>query len=138
MAAEIQTLGAAGGGVMVVKVDGAASTANAGLGSILNPEGVPLLILRATWHILTQSTAAANIAIGITTAAAKGTDILNDLAAGSATGKVYNGHAMQNTAKTEIANPAKWTATTYLTITGSSTSVGMEAYLLLEYVRLAE
>lgn len=138
MAAEIQTLGAAGGGVMVIKVDGAASTAAAGLGSIANPEGVPLLILRATWFVLVESTGAANIGIGITTAAAKGTDILNDLDANAVAGDAFNGFAMQNTAKTEITAPVIWTATTYLTFSGHATSVGMEAYLMLEYVRLPE
>ena len=138
MSAAIQAPGAAGGGVLVVKVDGAASADAAGLGSILNPEGVPLLILRATWYVLVESTGSANIGIGITTAAAKGTDILNDLDANNVAGDVFNGHVMQNGAKTEITAPAIWTATTYLTITGSATSAGMEAYLLLEYVRLPE
>ena len=138
MAAVIQTPGVVGGAVMVVKVTGATSMANAGLGSILNPEGVPLLILQATWHVLTESTGAANIGIGITTAAAKATDILNDLDANGVAGQPFNGHVRQNGAKTQISNPAIWTATTYLTVTGSATSVGMVAYLMLEYIRLAE
>ena len=138
MSAAIQAPGAAGGGVLVIKVDGAASADAAGLGSILNPEGVPLLILRATWYVLTESTGSANIGIGITTAAAKSTTILNDLDANNVEGDVFNGHVMQNGAKTEITAPAIWTATTYLTFSGHATSVGMEAYLLLEYVRLPE
>ena len=123
---------------MVVKVEGAASIAAAGLGSIANPEGVPLLILRATWFVLDESTGASNISIGITTAAATATDILNALDANAVAGDAFNGFAMQNTAKTEITAPVIWATTTYLTLTGSATSVGMKAYLMLEYVRLPE
>ena len=136
MSATIQAPGAVGGGVLVIKVEGAASTAAAGLGAIANPEGVDLLILRTTWFVDVESTGSANISIGVTTAAAKATDILNALDANGATGKAYNGHAMQNTAKTEISAPAIWSAAKYITFTGSATSVGMVAYLMVEYVRL--
>ena len=64
-------------------------------------------------------------------------DILNDLAAGGAIDdKVYNGHVMQNGAKTEITAPALWTSTTYLTFTGSADTSGLTARLYLEYIRL--
>jgi len=136
MSATIQAPGAVGGGVLVIKVEGEASTAAAGLGSILNPEGVDLLILRTTWFVDVESIGSANIGIGITTAAAKATDILNDLDANGAAGKAYNGHAMQNTAKTEITAPAIWSSDKYLTITGSAASTGLVGYLMVEYVRL--
>lgn len=136
MSAEIQALGAVGGGVMVIKVTGAATTDAAGLGSIANPEGVDLLILRTTWFVDTESAGSANISIGVTTAAAAATDILNALDANGAAGKAYNGHAMQNSAKTEITAPAIWSSSKYITITGSASSAGMVAYLMIEYVRL--
>ncbi len=123
-------------GRMHIKVTGAASTAAAGLGSLLNPEGVPLVILRSQLYIETPSTGAANLSAGITTAAASATDILNALAVGGAiTGKVYNGNTIMPTAKTEITEPAVWTADKYLTLTGSATTVGLVAHLYVEYVR---
>jgi hypothetical protein len=136
MSAAIEALGAVGGGVLVIKVTGAAVTANAGLGAIANPEGVDLLILRTTWFVDVESTGSANISIGVTTVAAAATDILNALDANGAAGKAYNGHAMQNSAKTEITAPAIWSAAKYITITGSATSAGMVAYLMVEYVKL--
>lgn len=125
------------GGVLSYRITGAASTADAGLGSIANPEGVPLLILRATFHFITKSAGAANLSVGVTTAAAAATDILNALAVGGVTNDtVYNGFGMQNTAKTEITAPAIWTAAKYITLTGSVTTVGLDAVMMLEYVRL--
>jgi len=123
--------------VLSYRITGAASTANAGLGSIANPEGVDLLILRATLNFVTPSDGAANLGIGVTTAAAKATDILNDLDVnGVAADSVYNGFAMQNTAKTAITAPAIWTAAKYVTLTGSATTAGLDAVLMIEYVRL--
>ena len=128
------------GGVLIIEVTGAASTGNAGIGAFANPEGAPLLILRATWHVLTPSTGAANISIGVAADdESAATDIINALAVnGAITGKVYNGHAMQNTAKTEITAPVIWTAAKYITFTGSGSTVDLDARLYVEYVRLAE
>ncbi len=121
---------------MSIRIAGAASTDAAGLGSILNPEGVNLLILRASLVVLTPSTGSAAVSIGITTVAATATDILNALDLQVTANYCYNGFAMQNTAKTQISAPALWTPTTYLTITGAATTVGLDALLLLEYVRV--
>lgn len=120
-----------------IRITGAASTAAAGLGSIANPEGVPVAILRSQLYIVTPSTGAANLSAGITTAAASATDIINALAMeGAITGKIYNGSTIQVTAKTEITAPAVWTAATFLTLTGSASTVGLVADLYVEYVRL--
>ena len=136
MSASVQPPGR--GGVMDILIEGAASTDAAGLGSILNPEGVDLLILRSTLYIVTPSTGSAAVSIGITTAAAAATDILNALDLQTTAGYCFNGHAMQNTAKTQISAPAVWDDDKYLTVTGAATTVGLEAHLLLEYVRLGE
>lgn len=133
MAATINTEGK---GALTIAITGAASTDNAGLGAILNPEGVTVLITRATLYVATQSTGAANLGVGVTTASAKATDIINDLAVGGATGKWYNGHVMQNSAKTEITVPAVWTADKYVTFTGSASTVGLVGTLYLEYIRV--
>ena len=133
MTAHIEDVGH--GGCLTIHITGAASAAAAGLGSIANPEGRTLLILRTTIYFVTKSTGAANLSVGVTTAAATATDIINALAVGGVTNAtVYNGHAMQNTSVTEITTPAVWHSTDYITLTGSATTVGLEAYLYVEYI----
>lgn len=128
-----------GRGVLAIKITGVASTDNGGIGAVLNPEGVNVVILRATFYAITESTGAANLSVGVaanaTTAA---TDILNALDANTMTDDTaWNGFAMQNTAKTQISAPAIWQAGYYITFTGSATTVGFEGYLFVEYVRAA-
>lgn len=125
-----------GRGVLGIKIVGVASTANAGIGEVANPEGVNVVILRATLYVHVPSTGAANLSVGVGASGAAATDIINALAVnGAISDKMYNAFAMQNTAKTEITAPALWSPTTYITFTGSATTVGLEAYLLVEYVR---
>lgn len=127
-----------GRGALTIDIIGVASTASGGIGALLNPEGVSLLITKATFHFIAPSDGAANLGVGIgATAATKGTDVLNDLDVnGVAAASWYNGHARQNTAKTAITAPAVWGATEYLTFTGSATTVGLSGRLYLEYIRL--
>mgnify|MGYP001267589837 CR=1 FL=1 len=126
------------GGLLCIDVAGVTSTDNGGIGAIKNPWGEDVLILRSSWYIGTPSTGATNISIGVASAATgAATDILNALAAdGAITGKVYNGHVMQNGAKTEIAAPAVWQDDYYVTFTGSADSTGLVAKLFLECVPL--
>ena len=125
------------GGTLCVDITGVASTANGGIGSLLNPWGEDVLILRATLYVATPSTGAANIDIGIGASALDSTDIINALAMnGAITGKVYNGHVMQNGAKTEITAPIVWQDDYYLNLTGSGDSSGLVAKLFLECVPL--
>jgi len=126
-----------GRGAMAIRITGVASTAAGGIGAVANPEGVDILILRTTLLVLTPSTGSANIDIGVGAAAATdATDIINALAMnGAITDKMYNGHAMQNTTKTEITAPALWTTSKYICFTGSATTVGLDAILFVEYVR---
>lgn len=126
-----------GRGVLAIKITGVASTDNGGIGAVLNPEGVNCVILRTTFYAHTPSTGAANLGVGVAAnATTKATDILNDLDAQTMTADtMWNGHAMQNTAKTQISAPALWQAGYYITFTGSATTVGFEGYLFVEYVR---
>lgn len=126
-----------GRGQLSIDLTGAASTDNGGLGAVANPEGASVIILRTTFYGKTNSTGAANLGIGVAAnASTKATDILNDLAMAAVAGKMYNGHAMQNTAKTEISAPALWTADKFITFTGSASTVGLTGTLYLEYVRV--
>lgn len=127
-----------GKGFMSVAITGVASAANGGVGAILNPEGVDLLITRSFIYFTAPSTGAANLGIGVAAdATTKGTDILNDLAVGGVSaGQYYNGSTIQTTAKTQISAPAVWSSTKYITFTGSATTAGLVGTLYIEYVRI--
>lgn len=127
-----------GKGVLAIDITGAASTADAGLGAIANPNGESLIILRTTLLVKTASTGAANLSVGVAAdSASAATDILNALAVnGVSANTPYNGHAMQNTAKTAISAPALWTSSKYITFTGSATTAGFTGTLYVEYLRV--
>lgn len=126
-----------GKGVMSIAITGVASTANAGIGEVANPEGVSVCILRSTLSCVTESTGSSNLSCGVAASGAAATDIVNALDMNGLTeGGFYNGHAMQNTAKTAITAPAVWTSGTYITFTGSATSVGFTGTLYVEYIRI--
>jgi len=123
------------GGCLTIHLVGAASAAAAGLGQIANPEGRTCIILRTTYYALTASTGAATLSVGVTTTGLAATDILNAMDAVAATaGTFWNGHVMQNGAKTQIAAPAIWHSTDYITFTGNATTVGLEGFLYVEYI----
>ena len=123
-------------GWLVIDLTGAASAANAGLGEIANPEGVTLGITRAFLYFTTGSTGAADLDIGIGASCAKCSDIVAamDVIEATVGGELIFGPAAQ-VAETESPT-ALWAADTYLTFTGSATTVGLEAKLFLEYIRL--
>ena len=125
-------------GMLCIRITGAASAANAGLGEILNPEGVPVVITRAFLHFRTGSTGAANLDIGVGASGAKCTDIVSamDVIQATVGGKVTYGPAAQ-VAETEVPT-AIWDEDEYLTFTGSATTAGLDADLYVEYLRLTE
>lgn len=123
-------------GWLEIDLTGAASTANAGLGEIANPEGCTLGITRVFGYFATGSTGAANLDVGIGASGAKASDICSamDVIEATVGGKLVHLPAVQ-VAETE--NPtALWTSTTYMTFTGSATTVGLAAKLYVEYIRL--
>lgn len=123
-------------GMMKITITGVASTANAGIGEVANPEGVKLGILRTYLYARTGSTGAVNLDVGIAASGAKGTDILSAFDGAQATigGKLFYCQAVP---VNETEDAVVWTATNYLTFTGSATSVGLDADLYIEYIRLA-
>ena len=123
-------------GMLEIKITGVASAANAGIGEILNPEGVTLVILRAFLVADTGSTGAANLDVGVGASGAKTTDILStfDMIEATIGGKVFYGPAAQ-VAETEVPTIV-WIPTEYITFTGSATSVGLAAKLYVEYLRV--
>jgi len=123
---------------MSIPLVGVAATTGGAIASVANPEGVTVLITRAILYISANSTGAANLTAGIgATATTAGDDIVAALAMAAAAGVAYNGFATQVTAITAVTAPAQWTATTFVTVQGSATTVGLAGTLFLEYVRLA-
>lgn len=123
-------------GFLAIEITGVASAANAGQGSILNPYGEDVHILRGYLVPSVVSAGAANLSIGVTTAAAAATDLLN-AAAMAAVSVVLplNCIAHDPGAKTVVAGPAIWSDDAYLTFTASASLVGFVGVLYLEILR---
>jgi len=123
-------------GLFKIVLTGAASTVAAGLGTVANPEGVKLGILRTYLYARTGSTGAANLDVGVTTIAAQGTNILSTFDAVQATigGKLFYCQAVP---VNETEDAVVWAADAYITFTGSATTAGLDADLYVEYIRLA-
>ncbi len=127
-----------GGFGLAIEIDGVASAANAGQGSLANPFGVDVNILRGYIVPSVESTGSANLGIGVTTVAAKATDVLNDDDMnGVGIGVPINCFANDPGAKTVMV-PAIWTAAKFLTFTASASLVGFVGTLYLEVLRTTE
>lgn len=123
-----------GRGSYCLQITGATSTANAGLGSVENPEGVPLVITNVALYIVDPSTGSATLSVGCGASGAASTSLINALTVnGSLTGKAYNG--LNPSAKSELD---VWAADEYLNITGSADTTGLDAYLFVEYLRAGQ
>jgi len=122
------------GGCLAIDVTGVLAATGGAIAGVPNPWGQTVAILRSTLYITTPSTGAANINIGVgATATTDSADIISALAVnGAVTGLAYNGHVMELGAKTNIAAPALWTSTTFVTFTGDASTVGLVATLFLE------
>ncbi len=120
---------------LAVEITGVASAANAGQGSLANPFGASVNIIRAYLVTSVVSTGAANLSIGVTTAAAAATDVLNaDAMNDPNVGRPINCFANDPGAKT-VTVPAIWTTALFLTFTASATMVGYVGTLYLEVLR---
>ncbi len=122
-------------GMLVIEIDGVASAANAGQGSLANPFDVDVNILRGYIVPSVESTGSANLSIGVTTESAAATDVLNaDDMNGVGIGVPINCFANDPGAKTVMV-PALWTSALFLTFTASATMVGFKGTLYLEVLR---
>lgn len=125
-------------GYLKVTVTGVTTATAGGIGAFLNPEGVMLGITRAFVYFRTGSTGATTFDVGIgataTTANASVMDFADAIQA-TVGGKMVFGPTAQ-VAITE--NPtAKWGANEYLVFTGAASTVGLDADVYIEYIRLA-
>ena len=122
-------------GMLTIDIVGVASAANAGQGSIANPFGESVNILRGYIVPSVESTGASNLSIGITTESASASDILDaDDMNGVGIGLPINCFANDPGAKTVMV-PAIWTSALFLTFTASATMVGFVGTLYLEILR---
>ena len=122
--------------MLAIDITGVASVAAAGQGSLANPFGCSVHIVRAWLLVKTQATAAGQLQIGVTTAAAAAADVWPDTAMnGQTEGSLYSCFAQDPGAATVLV-PAVWTAAKYLTFSGTVASlVGFTGTLFLEIVR---
>lgn len=127
-----------GRGALCITITGENNAAAGGLGAIANPEGVNVLILRATLVVLEPSAGAANLRLGLGAAATNPNDIMADeaMALGAGVPAPFNGFARQNGADTAIAVPAIWTPALNIVATGSANTTGLVARLFVEYIRI--
>lgn len=124
------TVGTVNGGSFKAPLLATALTSGGAICSILNPQGVDLIITRALLDISTQSIGAATASVGVgstaTTSSANLIDTKSVAAAGlfdNITDGSTNGKARQI-----------WPAGQYVTVTGSATTAGMVGNLILQFV----
>ncbi|MCU0503879.1 MAG: hypothetical protein MUC51_19335 [Anaerolineae bacterium] len=122
-------------GYVEIPLVGAALFAGGEIGSLLNPEGVPLIITDVKLYVDTPSTGGANLNAGIAAnSTTSDTDLINALAInGAITGKAYHGM----TALAAKGEAQVWGATEYITATGSADSSGFAGSLFVHYIRTA-
>lgn len=122
-------------GFLEIPLTGLVATDGGGIASVLNPEGVPLIIVDAKIYVDTPSTGGANINVGINASATTSdTDMINALAInGAITGKAYHGM----TALAAKGEAQVWGAAEYITATGSADSSGFTGRLFVQYIRTA-
>jgi hypothetical protein len=125
--------------MLSVELTGTSSTTGGAIASVANPEGKTLQILRSYLLVLTASTGAANVNVGVGAAATTdASDMISALAVNSVTANtVYAGSVGGDATKDSLyAAPAPWTSTKYVNVTGSATTAGFTGRLYIEYIRL--
>ena len=121
---------------LAIDITGVASVVAAAQGSLANPFGCSVHIISAWLLVKTQATAAGQLQIGVTTAAAAAADVWPDTAMnGQTEGSIYNGFVLDPGAVTKLV-PAVWTSALYLTFSGTAASLaGFTGTLFLDIIR---
>ena len=122
-------------GYLAIPLTGALLFAGGEVASVLNPEGVPLVITDVKILVTTPSTGAATLSVGIAAAATTSdNDMIDALDInGAAAGSAYHGM----TALAAKGAAQVWGATEYITATGSADSSGFVGTLYVQYDRTA-
>jgi hypothetical protein len=121
-------------GCLEIPLTGALLFAGGEVAGVLNPEGVPLIIVDVKIYVDTPSTGAANLSVGIAAdAVTSDTDMINALAVnGAITGLAYHGM----TALAAKGAAQVWGVAEYVTATGSASTVGFAGRLFVSYIRV--
>jgi len=121
-------------GCLEIPLTGALLFAGGEVAAVLNPEGVPLIIVDVKIYIDTPSTGAANLSVGIAAdATTSDTDMINALAVnGAVTGLAYHGM----TALAAKGAAQVWAVDEYITATGSASTVDFVGRLFVSYIRV--
>lgn len=121
-------------GFLEIPLTGVVAATGGAIASVLNPEGVPLIIVDVKIYVDTPSTGGANINVGINASATTSdTDMINALAInGAITGLAYHGM----TALAAKGAAQVWGAAEYITATGSASSTGFAGRLFVQYIRV--
>jgi hypothetical protein len=121
---------------MSIDIEGWATVAGC-LGSIPNPEGVPLAIIRAYLYVATPSALGATLDIGVGVLAADSTDLISAFALNQVAGTLWNGVDLDIASEAAWTVPAIWTAALYLNFTtAAQVSTAFRGTLFVEYLRL--
>ena len=122
-------------GYLAIPLTGALLFAGGEVASVLNPEGVPLVITDVKILVTTPSTGAATLSVGIAAAATTSdNDMIDALDInGAAAGSAYHGM----TALAAKGAAQVWGATEYITATGSADTTGFVGTLYVQYDRTA-
>jgi hypothetical protein len=135
MTAEINSK--VGHGSLVIDIAGSADSHN--LGNILNPEGVPLMILETSLYIVTAGLATCDLHIGVGAASVgvAQNDIVDNFPVDGTAGTAY---ALNHpTAAATAVVPAVWHAVDYITFfTDTAYSTGFVGKLFVRYIRLTD
>jgi hypothetical protein len=125
-----------GRGALVIDFTGQAAVGAAG--SIANPEGAAVLITECYWNLITPSTAAATLDIGIGATGADSSDIVSAIdIQGEGAGTTWQGLIQSTASEGALASPFLWASGTFLNFfTAAASSVGCTARLLVNYIRV--
>ena len=111
------------------------------VGSVANPEGVPLQIVRGVLYFGTASTAAATFNIGIgASAVGNYNDLMSAFAMNQVATTVWQVVGQDLASEGAAVSPQGllWPATSFLTVTSAAfVSTGLVADLFLQYTRLS-
>ena len=126
-----------GKGWMSIPITGGTATAGGGLASVLNPEGVDVLIVRSVAYFTTNPAAGANLNIGIGTSATHdASDMASSWAVNDVDGEFHNVSSVNALSVTEVGTPAVWGSAYYINVTGDSTTASLAGTLYIEYLRI--
>jgi hypothetical protein len=120
-------------GRLCIPLTGVVAHTGGDIANMLNPEGYDLIVTRCTVYMITASTGAANLNLGIGTSATEHdqTELCSALACnGAVTGKAYNGYANGDAADALVI----WPHDGYFVANASASTVGFTGYAFIDYI----